>query len=142
MKWTAVKRLKSEHRIFASDGRFALCDQSGANPEESDDGILWLDPIRPLKLGLTYLTIPLLRPAHGTEVPCVATALPADLIPLLHILPRWLVQVGDDARLLHDLVDVMDAFMEQSMPRAKEALDRANQLLERARASAAKGGNQ
>jgi hypothetical protein len=40
------------HTIFldGDSGRFSICDMSGEFPEETDDGVLWLDFTRPFML--------------------------------------------------------------------------------------------
>ncbi len=37
-----------EHKFFYGRGRVAVCDDSGALPHLSDDGIMWLDEHRPI----------------------------------------------------------------------------------------------
>jgi len=69
MKWNYITRLTNDHgdghRIFTEKGEHgiadgvacfeggvyaALADNSGAWPHTADDGVLWLDPCRPLVL--------------------------------------------------------------------------------------------
>ena len=45
--WTAVNLVDFGHKFYrAPDGRIAVADQSGEYPEDTDDGILWLDTER------------------------------------------------------------------------------------------------
>lgn len=83
-RWANTKRLPDGHRIFrakVSDPdipthgedpiAWALADNSGDTPEQTDDGVLWLDFTRPLRIarqGSTgeyqqeYFVIPLRTP--------------------------------------------------------------------------------
>lgn len=65
-KWQLVLRIKGGHRYFTvSDygGMVACADASGTYPEQTEDGILWLDRSRPIVLGDdNSATIPLKRP--------------------------------------------------------------------------------
>ena len=45
-KWGTMTRLPDEHRIFPladSTHKFAIADNSGLEPQDTDDGVLWLD---------------------------------------------------------------------------------------------------
>lgn len=50
MIWTFEERLPDGHRLFSantSDGvKYAIADDSGSDPERTDDGVLWLDVSR------------------------------------------------------------------------------------------------
>jgi hypothetical protein len=39
----------------------AVADNSGASPEQTDDGVLWFDPTRPIDVGKNDCAIPLLE---------------------------------------------------------------------------------
>ena len=46
-KWKKVLTLPGGHTVyghtvFENNGRFSICDESGPNPDETDDGALWL----------------------------------------------------------------------------------------------------
>src|SRR4051794_18838122 len=44
--WGLVTRLPDGHRLFpehGGEGRIAIADNSAREPQESDDGVLWLD---------------------------------------------------------------------------------------------------
>ena len=49
--WCEQIALPDGHRIFRSDfNRWAIADESGSIPEQTNDGVLWLDFKRPLKI--------------------------------------------------------------------------------------------
>lgn len=76
MQWKTL-RLPHEmqgHKFFsAPDGRVAIADWSGDYPHQTDDGVLWLDNSRPMKISddLTYVYIPLLK-ADGEQTTTVS----------------------------------------------------------------------
>lgn len=48
-RWTLIKKFKGGHRLFKDAERpedVAIADQSGTYPNQTDDGILYLDPLR------------------------------------------------------------------------------------------------
>jgi hypothetical protein len=49
-KWTRVLSIPNGHRYFRDElsGRVSVCDDSGRKPDHTDDGVLWLDPRRPI----------------------------------------------------------------------------------------------
>ena len=53
-KWSRLGRTAPrQHRMFWSNAanRLALCDESADEPEHTDDGILWVDISRPMRVG-------------------------------------------------------------------------------------------
>lgn len=53
MNWTMIRQpaYMQGHKFFRSDkGDIAIADWSGRYPEDTDDGTLWLDGSRPIKL--------------------------------------------------------------------------------------------
>jgi hypothetical protein len=57
--WTHTNPLPDGHTLFFTDSKqypdlIAIADESGATPEATDDGVLWLDFERPLSLGKPY----------------------------------------------------------------------------------------
>lgn len=68
--WSEPTVLPDGHRLFyaihgkTSNGRplIAICDDSGNYPEQTDDGILWLDFDNDLMVGGEVPTIPVLTP--------------------------------------------------------------------------------
>lgn len=60
-KWIIEEELHDGHRIFRdnqAEVRWAIADASGDTPEQTDDGVLWLDVTKPLVLS-GYPMIPL-----------------------------------------------------------------------------------
>jgi hypothetical protein len=68
-KWGIVTILPDGHRIFPDrhSERVAIADNSGLTPQNTDDGILWLDFKRPLILGVDASFDPA-REYHGIPV--------------------------------------------------------------------------
>lgn len=63
-QWRLIHSFKGEHKLFADDsqgGRIAVADRSGYFPDQTEDGILWLDTTRSVEIGLTRAEIPLIR---------------------------------------------------------------------------------
>jgi len=66
-EWTTEEKLPDGHRIFGTvtDGygfRYAIADDSGETPEETNDGVMWLDSSRCLNMSTRWApTIPLLN---------------------------------------------------------------------------------
>lgn len=54
-KWTLAFEVKGGHRYFRDEetGKIGVADDSGENPELTDDGLLWLDQSRPITLSDT-----------------------------------------------------------------------------------------
>jgi hypothetical protein len=85
MTWTHQNPLPDGHVLFFTDSidhpdLIAIADGSGDTPEQTDDGVLWLDFSRPLMLGrkpnsMDYGNIPLLTPdsEQTTTITDVAT---------------------------------------------------------------------
>jgi hypothetical protein len=70
------------HKFFADPtGRIALADWSGDTPDQTDDGVLWLDPKRPIRINLEgerlHAFIPLLD-RHGKQTYTVSDIRTAD----------------------------------------------------------------
>lgn len=74
ISWGEPEALPDGHRIFRGHfDRFAIADDSGRTPDQTDDGILWLDRGRPLKVetnlfeGKEYMFIPLISDDNVPE---------------------------------------------------------------------------
>lgn len=52
--WKRIAKVKRGHAFFedVNTGRVAIADGSGSTPERTEDGILWLDPTRPLSISV------------------------------------------------------------------------------------------
>lgn len=100
IKWEgAGTPLPSGHRLFESHDKgngesgWAIVDMSGRMPEDSDDGILWLDQSRPLKVGTR----------HAATVPVIDTkeaqaSVPIDATSLLVLSKMFRWTIYDDIR--------------------------------------------
>jgi hypothetical protein len=59
------------HRYFAVGARIAVADRSGPTPETTDDGLLFLDTMRPVTFGSRECLVPLVAPDGETSwTPC------------------------------------------------------------------------
>ena len=84
MEWTTLRwpREMQGHKFFlGKTGRIAIADWSGDTPEQTDDGVLWLDPSRPMRFylrrGELLVTIPLVRD-DGRETSTCSDVLTAE----------------------------------------------------------------
>ena len=86
--WKQEETLPDGHRLFSKrtdDGvKYAIADDSGATPEDTDDGILWLDSSRCLILDRDesfdppreFMMIPLIDDnGKQTRTPCNVSTL-------------------------------------------------------------------
>jgi len=95
------------HKFFADQtGRIALADWSGDTPDQTDDGVLWLDPKRPIRITLEderlYAWIPLLD-LHGKQTHTVSDIRTADFAQKMG---KMTVKVSNTDLLL--LVNMME----------------------------------
>jgi len=105
-KWKLMTRLeKSGHRIFTQlnsqdASQCALADNSGSTPDTTEDGVLWLDPTRPLSVYQPggshdeplYCTIPLTT-VPGERGKTATTCGLAGLTELRRLFPTWRVHI-------------------------------------------------
>jgi hypothetical protein len=65
--WEKIKHIPDGHKFFISrvcgfkapeQCACAIADDSGTNPENTDDGIIWLDFTRPISMGDSGYSIP------------------------------------------------------------------------------------
>lgn len=75
--WTRTDRLPDGHRLFYTGdlSKVAIADESGATPENTDDGVLWLDFARPLMLGDDVTAIPVRSDARESRTPTDSTTI-------------------------------------------------------------------
>lgn len=88
LRWPAYMK---GHKLFsAENGRIAIADWSGDNPEQTDDGVLWLDPSEPMRIslrrGTLCVVVPLLRD-NGTNTATVTDIETAEVIRRLTEMP-------------------------------------------------------
>ena len=66
-RWTLLRKCRDSHKWFSDSetGRVACADYSGRFPDQTDDGILWLNKERPIVMarseGRIYVTTPVLQ---------------------------------------------------------------------------------
>jgi hypothetical protein len=108
MNWKLERRLKSTHRVFSCQddgpnfGRLAIADVSGSRPDNTDDGVLWLDPTRPLRLRPDLLTVPVEGESGGSLWVGVE---PPDAAPLSMLEPRFRLALSDRIIEIRDLLE-------------------------------------
>ena len=63
-RWTLILRIVGGHKYYREKGtgKIAVADDSGRYPEDTDDGVLWLDDDRYLTVGDKQLWVPLKQP--------------------------------------------------------------------------------
>jgi hypothetical protein len=90
MQWNLTDVLPGGHRLFVRpDTRsIYIADGSGKTPDQTDDGLLWLDQTRPLKCDGRNCVVPVVAESSGIYVVPVA---PADLLWLSDRY-RWEIQ--------------------------------------------------
>lgn len=93
-KWEGTgTRLPDGHRIFEThDGPdgvgWAICDDTGEWPEESDDGILWLDSTKCISAGRHQIVLPLLSESGKPA----STIIDAQTMLYLSRMLRWTIE--------------------------------------------------
>jgi hypothetical protein len=91
--WGTPEALPDEHRLFTTGdaSRVAIADNSGRTPDDTDDGVLWLDFERFLIADGTHLAIPLVDDAGKTS------RTGTDLATMLLLATRygWTIDTGD-----------------------------------------------
>lgn len=66
-KWKLELRVPLCHKWFSTTDpatgrrRIAVCDDSGELPDQTDDGLIWLDQEKPITVDGTHVSIPGLR---------------------------------------------------------------------------------
>lgn len=94
--WKFITRLRSGHRIFQHEaGAFAFADNSGAQPDDCDDGPLWFETRHPLRLNATSVSAPVF--SSGTAVAFVVVAV-ADLPTIVELVPHWTCELSESVR--------------------------------------------
>jgi len=113
IRWTDSLLLeKGGHRIFREDRgpyvapelcRWAIADNSGARPDTTDDGILWLLTTEPLIVNVSdiaVVSIPVVKDRCSFD--CWVPAGVGALATLRKKFPQWPVHLSPKARVLHD----------------------------------------
>jgi len=73
MSWKLLETLPGGHRLFTepSVDRVFIADESGENPDRTDDGLIWLDRQSPIQIGNdgTALVPVIMAPTlHGDRI--------------------------------------------------------------------------
>jgi len=98
--WNKPQMLPDGHRLFESDeNRYAIADESGFLPNNTDDGVLWLDFTRPLSVEVDnsfnppreYFNIPL-TDESGKDT---RTTTNVRTLALLATKFNWPVEIGE-----------------------------------------------
>lgn len=66
--WEYIARCGDRgHKFFKhlESGRIGVADNSGRTPDQTEDGILWLDRMRPVRAGLGGCDFPLIKESTG-----------------------------------------------------------------------------
>jgi hypothetical protein len=112
-KWEKGQWLEPRgHRVFrdarddfkAPEQRaWAIADNSGPTPDQTDDGVLWLDMGRPLHVAIEgefgKVSIPLRNQRDGMRETRTSTGIEG-LVVLRKLFPYWQVTLSDTTRKL------------------------------------------
>lgn len=103
-RWELVARCPERgHKFFrhVPDGRIAVADYSGYTPDQTEDGILWLDFGRPATADLKLVWVPVVSDRTGQKL---WTADPvAGMVEIAHRLGLELRAERDLAKLLESM---------------------------------------
>lgn len=68
-KWKEALAVPRGHRYFwhVPDGKIAVADDSGSTPDKTNDGVLWLDTERPIRVTTSSADIPLIVASDGRK---------------------------------------------------------------------------
>lgn len=64
-KWKLIHQVPHGHRYYRdeSTGRVAVADDSGCRPDQTEDGVLWVDPSRSIRIADDGVLVPIVSPA-------------------------------------------------------------------------------
>jgi len=104
--WLKVFSAKDGHRYFRNlkTNQVSICDNSGAYPHLTDDGVLYLDHSRSIVIGDERATIPVLR-ADGSQAN--ASERPHDALRVAWEFGLDIEVVGRQAAFVRELFRVM-----------------------------------
>jgi hypothetical protein len=106
MKWTKVKSLAGGHRIFERGGLYSFADQSGHDPDRTDDGPLYFDTARPIEVGLKRIIVPVTYEPGQQQTYVTYVAL-GDVAELRELAPHWDIMLGDDLLALDKKIQTL-----------------------------------
>lgn len=110
--WTLLVKVPKGHRFFRDENtrQIAIADASGATPDRTDDGVLWIDTRRMFRVGAgkygTFVDTPLVRDgAADKEGSTAATSDPIceQTERVLDLFPKMKIVAADES----DLADVL-----------------------------------
>lgn len=87
--FTLIRRLPGGHRIFrTSGGRFAIADDSGRTPDQTDDGVLYVETRGVIRFAndAHYGSLPLVTP-DGTATRTLASMADAMVLAAMLAMP-------------------------------------------------------
>ena len=91
LTWNTPIRLPDGHRLFYQQDRIAIADNSGRTPDQTSDGVMWLDRSRPLIVS-----------GHNCFIPIVSEegrnySTPTDFATVLHMSETfdWTISLRD-----------------------------------------------
>lgn len=93
--WSLELAVKDGHKYFrdAASGGIGVADQSGHYPDETEDGVLWLDSGRPVTIeggeGSTHIFVPL-RHSDGTKTSTPVSIREAILVIKKFCMSLWM----------------------------------------------------
>ena len=66
-EWELICRHPGGHKFFTHvpSGRIGVADNSGRTPDQTEDGILWLNKNRPVQVGLEDCTFSVTKESDG-----------------------------------------------------------------------------
>jgi len=112
-KWKKLFKAKGGHKYFRDEitGMIAVADDSGSTPDQTEDGVLWLDYKRCVciatdKNGRTWITIPVLKESRYGG-PVTQSCTPASAHEAVEVCARFnmrLVLDGDRFVLVREKV--------------------------------------
>jgi hypothetical protein len=84
-QWNLLDVLPGGHRLFARPDSTAIyiADRSGKTPDLTDDGLLWLDQTRPLKIDGGHCVVPVVAESSSSYV------VPVEAVDLLILSDRY-----------------------------------------------------
>ena len=109
MNWICLHRppVMQGHKFFKcrQSGRVAIADWSGDLPHQTDDGVLWLDHSRPMRVEVSsnqmiHVFMPLLKES-GEETMTIT-----NLKTALFAVKELGLRVETDSPIIHTLIDL------------------------------------
>lgn len=103
-EWELIVRCpRRGHKFFRHlpSGRIAVADYSGYTPDQTEDGVLWLDHSRPVTAYLDAVRVPVVSERTGERLWCSDPV--AGMVGIARMLGLELMAGGELAELLEAL---------------------------------------